>query len=306
MVAAPDRFSQVTEFPDDIARDRYENLVGLDTIKARVIAEGRILLDRESVRNWSVRHHGRVLPIVEELGGRTPLLVFAGDVGTGKSELAETLGDAIAREMKAKIRLLSLNLTARGQGAVGQMTSLISGAFEEVAAQGRRAKQAAGRSAVVLLIDEADALAQSRDMDQMHHEDRAGVNALLRGIDSLRQDSLPVLVIVCTNRLEALDPALRRRAAGIHLFARPDADQRRELLGRILEGLPISTADVARLAEISGPNQQRRYGWTFSDIRQRFLSDLILTAYPDTPIDGRTALDVAERFVPTTPFGGQV
>jgi hypothetical protein len=30
-------------------------------------------------------------------------------------------------------------------------------------------------------VDEGDALAQSRDLAQMHHEDRAGVNALIRG-----------------------------------------------------------------------------------------------------------------------------
>ena len=36
-----------------------------------------------------------------------------------------------------------------------------------------------GRGAVILLVDEADALAQSREAAQMHHEDRAGVNAFL-------------------------------------------------------------------------------------------------------------------------------
>ena len=47
-------------------------------------------------------------------------------------------------------------------------------------------------------------MAQSRELGQMHHEDRAGVNALIRGVDYL---------VMCTNRLEALDHAvpIRRR-----------------------------------------------------------------------------------------------
>ena len=68
------------------------------------------------------------------------------------------------------------------------MTNLLSKAFAEVKHVARRAH--AGRrhnAGIVLLIDEADALAQSRELAQMHHEDRAGVNALIRGIDDLQK-----------------------------------------------------------------------------------------------------------------------
>ena len=75
---------------------------------------------------------------------------------------------------------------------------------------------------MVLVIDEADALAQSREMAQMHHEDRAGVNALIRGIDELAGRRLPIAVVLCTNRPDAIDPAVRRRAAEIFRFERPD------------------------------------------------------------------------------------
>ena len=55
----------------------------------------------------------------------------------------------------------------------------------------------------------------------MHHEDRAGVNAFIRGVDRLSNGQLPAAVIMCTNRLGALDPAVKRRAADILTFARP-------------------------------------------------------------------------------------
>lgn len=66
---------------------------------------------------------------------------------------------------------------------------------------------------MILLVDEADALAQSRESDQMCHEDRAGVNAFIRDIDRFANGGLPAVVLMRTNRLNALDPAVRRRAA---------------------------------------------------------------------------------------------
>ena len=57
----------------------------------------------------------------------------------------------------------------------------------------------------------------------MHHEDRAGVNALIRGISQIATEAPGVLVVMCTNRIGALDPAIRRRAAAEFDFARPDA-----------------------------------------------------------------------------------
>jgi hypothetical protein len=63
------------------------------------------------------------------------------------------------------------------------MTQLISAAFDCTIEEATKLKGSGGRSrgAVILLIDEADALAQSREFAQMHHEDRAGVNAFIRG-----------------------------------------------------------------------------------------------------------------------------
>jgi AAA+ superfamily predicted ATPase len=157
---------------------------------------------------------------------RPPLFVFAGDVGTGKTMLAETFGDAVAREAEIGVTLYALSLNARGTGAVGEMTSLLSAAFTEVK---QAAKKGAGRgkhnSGIILLIDEADALAQSRELGQMHHEDRAGVNALIRGVDDLATGNLPAIVVMCTNRLDALDPAVRRRAAVTFTFNRPNEAQ---------------------------------------------------------------------------------
>src|SRR5437868_6339691 len=83
-------------------------------------------------------------------------------------------------------------LAKRGQGRVGEMTQLLSAAFEHTVEAGTRLKRSGkAKGGIILLVDEADALAQSREAAQMHHEDRAGVNAFIRGIDRLANLRLP-------------------------------------------------------------------------------------------------------------------
>jgi SpoVK/Ycf46/Vps4 family AAA+-type ATPase len=243
-------FGRVDEFPNAAAGRRLAALVGLDELVDQLVTDAVALLDPSALDEWSTRVHGAVIPAVRTVTERTPLFVFAGDVGVGKTELAEVLGQAIAVSARVDVTLYPLSLTARGRGAVGEMTTLLTKAFERVRSDLSGARGTSGRanSMAVLLVDEADALAQSRELAQMHHEDRAGVNALIRGIDDLRAENLPVLTILCTNRVDALDPAVRRRAAAIHEFLRPNDDQRRNLLGRLLTGTSVSQSDIVKLA----------------------------------------------------------
>jgi AAA+ superfamily predicted ATPase len=218
-------------------------------------------------------------------------------VGTGKTALARSFGDPIARRFKIMVRVMVLSLKARGSGAVGQMTKLIGAAFAQ-------ARETATSSApVVLLIDEADALAQSRENSQMHHEDRAGVNALIRGLDGLTEGRRPVLVVMCTNRLDAVDPAVRRRAAGVFRFERPNLQQRISLLTQALSPAGFSAAEIGAIATATGEAAGRKYGCTYSDLVQRLLPELVLDALPDSRLNAVNAVRVANSFAPTPPFG---
>lgn len=300
-------FEEVREFPDPAASRRFAALVGLDRAKERLLKEARLMLDPASLDQWSVQHYRRKIGLAEHFRDRPPLFVFAGDVGTGKTALAETFGDAVAREADIRVMLYALSLTARGTGAVGEMTSLLSAAFNEVkrAARGGAGRGSRSGSATILLIDEADALAQSRESSQMHHEDRAGVNALIRGINELSVNNLPVLVVMCTNRLEALDPAVRRRAAATFTFGRPTDEQRFALLQPILEEIGFNAQQIRSVVEITGPTQRHTYGYTYSDLTQRLLPALLLAAYPDRPIAFSFVKDVIEQHPPTPPFQSQ-
>ena len=125
-MSAEGLFAAVEEFPNERAHERYDALVGLDSIKRQLITEGRVLLDPTIVEAWSKQAHKTVIPAVADVVDRTPLVVLAGDVGTGKTELGETVGDAISRELGVPVTLYPLSLSARGHGAVGEMTTLLT------------------------------------------------------------------------------------------------------------------------------------------------------------------------------------
>ncbi len=299
-------FEEVKEFPDPDARRRFAGLVGLDEAKDRLLKESRLILDPDALATWSKKHHGCQLPLIDTFRDRPGLFLFAGDVGTGKTVLAETFGDAVARGADIPVTLYSLSLTARGTGAVGEMTSLLAGAFDEVKNAARKAvSRGKVNSAVILLIDEADAIAQSRELAQMHHEDRAGVNAVIRGVDDLSGNRLPALVVMCTNRLDAIDPALRRRAAATFQFDRPTEEQRAAVLRAALADSGISEQHILALAKATGPTKARVYGHTYSDLTQRFIPGLVFDAFPDKPITVELARAVLEKTPPTPPFTNQ-
>jgi SpoVK/Ycf46/Vps4 family AAA+-type ATPase len=261
-------FEEVKEFPDPTAARRFAALVGLEVMKERLLKEARLLLDPESLAAWSTKHHGQKTRIAQLFSDRPPLFIFAGDVGTGKSALAKSFGDAVAREANISVTFYALSLNARGTGAVGEMTSLIATAFSEIRDAAKKAAGRGGkhRSGIILLIDEADALTQSRESVQMHHEDRAGVNALIHGIDDVANGTLPVIVVMCTNRVDAIDPAVRRRAAATFTFTRPNDAQRTELLEPVLHELGFTKHQIHQIVEATGPTKHCAYGYTYSDL----------------------------------------
>ena len=294
-------FAEIRNYPDLGSLRKYQSLVGLDDVKQRLLTESILMLDPARLRAWSKDHHSVELPIIRSFQERPPLFLFGGDVGTGKTALAETVGDAIARSLKVSVTLFPMTLSARGTGTVGEMTNLITQAFAEV----RQASCSAGGGVTILMIDEADALAQSREAAQMHHEDRAGVNAIIRGLNELTDETLKVLVIMCTNRLSAIDPAIQRRAAATFQFNRPNDVQRSAVIKGALGESVLTSLEIDELIALTGPTNSESFGFTYSDLTQRFLPTLVTEAFPDRPITLALARKVLESTKPTRPFTGE-
>ena len=99
-------------YPEARAHEWYASLVGLDDHKERLLVELELLLYPERLETWSRTHHGRVLDACHRSRNRVPLVLFSGDVGTGKTALAETVGDALARRVGGAVCLLKLNTQA--------------------------------------------------------------------------------------------------------------------------------------------------------------------------------------------------
>ncbi|MGH3795646.1 MAG: AAA family ATPase [Pseudonocardiaceae bacterium] len=299
-----DLFHPVIELPEPTRHARYRRLVGLDETKDCLRKEAMLLADPNRLQRWAHAHHGDDVPALTLFTDRAPLFVFAGDVGSGKTALAESFGCDLAETLNLPVFLYRLQLATRGSGLVGEMTTLIGEAFVRLQIEGRSAKGSCGvRSVLVLVVDEADALVQSREAQHMHHEDRAGVDAFLASVDSLAGARLPVLVVLCTNRVGALDPAIMRRSAATFTFTRPNDAQRRAVLVDALAGLNIRSETIDKLVTLTGPEAERP-GFTFSDLTQRLVPAAVLHAFPDQPITDDLLLTQAADLQPSPVFTG--
>jgi len=298
-------FERRTIYPDPDHQQRLSRLVGLDEQISRLSKMLGLLINPNGLETWAKNHHPQATSLLSTVLRRPPLVILAGDVGSGKSELAETIGDKVARQEKIEVTLFPLSLSTRGQGRVGEMTQLLSMAFEHTIDEAKKLKSSTSkaRGGIILLVDEADALAQSREMAQMHHEDRAGVNAFIRGIDRIANGQLPAAVIMCTNRLSALDPAVKRRAADILAFERPSDIQRHAVLDAPLSQLGFTKSQIDSVVASTGAQKGRYdYGFTFSDLTQRLIPSIVLDSYPDKAVTAKRALEITQNMIPTPPF----
>jgi SpoVK/Ycf46/Vps4 family AAA+-type ATPase len=94
----------------------------------------------------------------------------------------------------------------------------------------------------VLILDEADAILYDRSSAQRSWE-HTQISEFLQQI----QDYDGIL-IACTNRVEAVDPALRRRFHRHVTFGPIDRDTLPHALAHIFPGLTLSTRDLQRLS----------------------------------------------------------
>jgi AAA+ superfamily predicted ATPase len=297
VIETVDLFELELELPNAAIAAVSARLVGFENRYQRLHRDLRLLSDPEQLRAWSKKHHHKELVICNAVADRYPLVIFAGDVGTGKTVTAEGACDRLAREAHREAMLFKLSTRVRGSGKVGQMSTLLNQAFEVVAKQAGKTRQA------FLIIDEADSLASTRETVQSHHEDKVAVNTIIQKVDDLRRHSGRVLVFLCTNRASALDAAIVRRAARTEPFDRPTDQEREELLRMDLDGLNIKDDVIRELVRLTGP-QDGRPGFTFSDLRSRLLPDALCRAFPTRALSSDDLVQAAREARPSPVVNG--
>ncbi|HQY22298.1 MAG TPA: ATP-binding protein [Gammaproteobacteria bacterium] len=286
-------FDSKTILPDSNLATRQKTLLGFDARYEKIHDQLRLLLNLNKLTDWSKKHHGQRIPLCDLVADQYPLVIFYGDVGTGKTATAECIANRLAKESGTEDSILfKLSNRVRGSGKVGEMGTLLTQAFQEVV-------QSAGKNRrAVLIIDEGDSLAASRSQEHSHHEDKVAVNTLIQCIDDLRRLDGRIIVFLCTNRLSVLDAALQRRAAIVEEFLRPNEDERRALLKMDLTGISLTESQIVELVAATGPKNGAP-SWTFSDIRTRLYPAALASAFPNQALNFTHLHDAAKNLRPS-------
>jgi SpoVK/Ycf46/Vps4 family AAA+-type ATPase len=265
-------FDKQTPLPDGSLTEQEKHLLGFEARYQRVRGQLHLLMHLDDLEGWGRRHYGKAVKITKFVGEQYPLVVFHGDVGTGKTVTAESVANRLVLddENADDSLLYKLSTRVRGSGKVGEMGTLINQAFKEVVAGAGKSRRA------FLIIDEGDSLAAKRSQEYSHHEDKVAVNTLIQNIDDLRQYRGRIVVILCTNRLSVLDPAILRRAAIKEAFNRPNGDERLELFRNDLSDLGLTDDDLLKLVAATGVVM-----YTYSDIRQMLYPAAVAKALPN-------------------------
>lgn len=195
-----------------VLAEKIQEAIAMALVHARC---GNRLID-----DWGL---GEMIPY-----GRSPVLLFSGPPGTGKTATAE----GIAHELDKPILVADYS---RIQNCfVGQTEKNISRVFYE-----------AKKQDAVLFWDEADAMFYDRDSARYNWEVR-DVNVLLQHLERFEG-----VCILATNRKITLDKALERRISLKIEFERPGPRERREIWQRFLPPkLPLGgDVNLDRLGE---------------------------------------------------------
>ena len=286
-------FDDEIVLPDERLAAKAATLIGFDDRYAQVRDRLRVLVNASDLEAWSRKYHADRLAMCRLIADQCPLMIYHGDVGTGKTVTAECVANRLVSEAKAGDSVLfKLSNRVRGSGRVGEMSTLLASAFEQIVTSAGKKRLS------VLIIDEGDSLAASRDQDQSHHEDKVAVNTLIQRIDSLRAFHGRVMVFLCTNRFSALDTALLRRAVAIEEFRRPSDEERRKLFCADLSALSLTTSQLDMLVAATSSGDIRP-PWTYSDIRMRLYPAALARAFPDRALAFDDLYEVAQTLTPT-------
>ena len=295
----PDIFESETVLPNAGLTDKEKTLLGFKVRYNRVRNQLRLLLNISELAEWNQEHHDGRLALCDLVTEQYPLVIFYGDVGTGKTVMAECIANRLIKESKTEDSVLfKLGNRVRGSGKVGEMGTLLIEAFEQVTKSVGKERQA------ILIIDEGDSLAAARSQDHSHHEDKVAVNTLIQRVDDLRRFGGRVVAFLCTNRVVALDPALQRRASIIEEFTRPSDEERRQLFDMDLAALSLTETQLANLVKATGTRDEGQPTWTYSDIRTRLYPTALASAFPDRPLHFDDLQSVADDMMPSPVVDG--
>lgn len=277
--------------PNPVAQHNYDNLVAIDEQKSVLLNTLHLFFDIDRVSKWHKKHHHSKLAFFENIISGTPLIILEGDVGCGKTALAHTIATPLGKLIDKRVLCFETPSNIRGVGRVGEISNRITEAFTQAKSKVK------GNDIGILIIDEADDLATDREQNQAHHEDRAGLNVLIKQIDSVGREKSNLAIVLITNRLKALDAAVVRRATQIVRFDRPDKEGRKEVFKYIFSGTEITNKDIDDLVKAS---ERKDTAYSFSDLIQKVAKQALFKSIEeDKAFDKNFYLKILEKVQPS-------
>lgn len=224
--------------------------------------------------------------LFERLGITPPKgVLLHGPPGTGKTLIAK----AVANESKANF--LVVNGPEIMSKYYGESEARVREIFEK----------AEKNSPSIIFIDEIDSIAPKRE-DVQGEVERRVVAQLLTLMDGLKARG-KIIVIGATNRVDAIDPALRRPGRfdrEIELRV-PDRNGRKEILQIHTRGMPIE-GDEKRREEILNHFADITHGFVGADLSALARESAMKTLrryLPEIDLDKQIPIEILEKMVVT-------
>lgn len=232
------RISRFCSGKEESGTSLFEIIYSDKMLSDVVLTEENRQTVEQSIReflNWDVLISNGVYPSYR--------LLFYGPPGCGKTLTAHAIASEIG------IPLLYVRFDAIVSSYLGETAGNIRKVFDFV-----------GKDHYVILFDEFDAIARSRNDQYEHGEIKRVVNTFLQQLDNFKGRSL---IIAATNFEKSLDYAVWRRFDSTLQFCMPDNDERTRLFNlrlkqfkgpeHIIEGLSsqmesFSHADIEHVA----------------------------------------------------------
>ena len=101
-----DIFESEMALPDAGLAAKEKTLLGFEVRYNRIRNQLRLLLNINELAKWNQDHHDGRLALCDLVTEQYPLVIFYGDVGTGKTVMAECIANRLITESKKEDSVL--------------------------------------------------------------------------------------------------------------------------------------------------------------------------------------------------------
>ncbi len=228
----------------------FDDIIGQENAKNKINIIKRYMEEPEAFGGWAPQN-----------------VLFYGLPGTGKTMLAK----ALSNNLNIPLYLV-------------KATSLIGDHVGDSARQIHELYESASKNAPSLIfIDEIDAIALHRQYQSLRGDVSEIVNSLLTELDGINPNE-GVVTIAATNNVGFLDAAVRSRFEEEIEFTLPNTKERKEILEKNIETMPIKVnINIDKVAKMS-KNMSGR------DIKQKILKTSLHHAFSE----GKTEINMKD------------